>query len=645
MKQEIGRRAFLTATGAAVTTAALATPAFASEDARDATTATEYVDVQLLSITDLHGYLNESSVITGAAGRTYRVGGVGYLATHLDSLRDGHQNSIFFGPGDMFSGWPLEAETVADESTIEVLNRMGLRFSAVGNHELDKSPMFLTAHMEQGIPLPELGWDDEFPPSADGRFPGADFRYYSANVVWNGSGHTLVPPYNIEWVDAGGGRRLPIGFIHLTAIGTELFNCSIQPALRTLDEVATVNRYAAILKSKGVNAIVLSMHDGAVAGTDFNAGTDPTGPAYDLARAVTPDVDAIVTGHWHCRFNMMVPDPNGVPRPFVEAGYNGQLINEINLRLDRRTGKVVRELTVSTNHANTQDVARDPGVQEIADYWTAYTTRRGGTPIGRQTGSFTRVRNAAGESTIGDLAADWALWCGRQPADPANDGNAHRAGLAQLALVAIAPSIGRPVIQGDLVYETPQGLPAGTITFDQAWNAIGFGDPIVTATVTGRQIHDALEQQWTADAKGAVTFAPFAVSHNVRVVFDAGRPVGHRVDPADVHIDGQPLKLTRKYRLATVAYTWIGDNGYPALLSYAKPVRYIRDFESFVRFVRAQQVLSPAPLNRLTSRSASAFAGTVRPEPAPVMIDGRFPGRTETALLARRSTGTRRIPC
>ena len=446
-------------------------------------------------------------------------------------------------------------------------------------------------------------------------------------------------------MDAGGGRRLPIGFIHLTAIGTELFNCSIQPALRTLDEVATVNRYAANLKAKGVNAIVVSMHDGAVAGIDFNAGTDPTGPAYDLARAVTPDVDAIVTGHWHCRFNMMVPDPDGVPRPFVEAGYNGQLINEINLRLDRRTGRVVRELTVSTNHANTQDVARDPGVQEIADYWTAYTTRRGGTPIGRQTGSFTRVRNAAGESTIGDLAADWALWCGRQPADPANDGNAHRAGLAQLALVAIAPSIGRRRDTGRPCLRNAAGPARGHHHLRPGLERHRLRRP--DRHRDRHRAPDPRRARTTVDRRhqGSVTFAPFAVSHNVSVVFDAGRPVGHRVDPADVHIDGQPLKLTRKYRLATVAYTWIGDNGYPALLSYAKPVRYIRDFESFVRFVRAQQVLSPAPLNRLTSRSASAFAGTIRPEPAPVMIDGRFPGRTETALLARRSTGAHRIPC
>ena len=167
------------------------------------------------------------------------------------------------------------------------------------------------------------------------------------------------------------------GFIHLTAFGTETFPASFQPALKTLDEVETVNRYAALLKARGVNAIILSMHDGAVAGSDFNSGSDPSGPAYDLARQVSPDIDAIVTGHWHCRFNMMVPDPNGVPRPFVEAGCNGQLINEIDLRLDRRRGKVIRELTVSTNHANTQDVAPDPELQEVADYWLDFATKRG----------------------------------------------------------------------------------------------------------------------------------------------------------------------------------------------------------------------------------------------------------------------------
>lgn len=612
MTQDLGRRTFLTATGAAVTMAAIGTPAYATENARDAATAGEYVDVQLLNITDLHGYLHGSSVITGAGGASVTVGGVGYLAAHLRRLRDGRRNSIFFGPGDMFSGWEFDAESVADESTVEALNRMDFRFSTAGNHEFDKSPAFLTAHMERGVPYPEVGRDDEFVDSTGRRFRGAEFRYYSANVVWSATGSTVVPPYNVEWVDAGDGRRLPIGFIHLTAFGTETFPASFQPALATLDEVKTVNRYAAELKARGVNAIVLSMHDGAVAGSDYNSGSDPSGPAYDLARQVSPDVDAIVTGHWHCRFNMMVPDPNGVPRPFVEAGCNGQLINEISLRLDRRTGKVIRELTVSTNHANTQDVAQDPELKEVADYWQGFAERRGQTSIGRVTAPFTRTRNAAGECTMGDLVADWAYWAGRQKIGPMNDGNAYRVVPADLALIAVAPRVGQAVIGGDLV----SGAADGAITLAQAFKAVGYGDPVVTATVTGKQIHDALEQQWTAGTDGAVVFAPLAVSHNVRYAYDASKPAGDRVDPADVLIDGAPLDPAGKYRLATMAYTFVQGDGYGALAEYARPVRQIRDFESFVEYVRAQKALTPGPLDRVTVRNAGLSARAVE-VPAP----------------------------
>ncbi len=140
------------------------------------------------------------------------------------------------------------------------------------------------------------------------------------------------------------------------------------------------------LKRRGVKAIIVNIHDGGVAGNDYNSGTNPSGPVFAMAARISPDMAAIVTGHWHCRFNMMVHDPNGVPRPVVEAGYYGQLINEINLKLDRDTGEVIRELTVSTNHAVTRDVPVDKEVQDIADYWTAQGAKRYATPLAKQTG-------------------------------------------------------------------------------------------------------------------------------------------------------------------------------------------------------------------------------------------------------------------
>ncbi|MFD9813667.1 bifunctional metallophosphatase/5'-nucleotidase [Streptomyces sp. NPDC059080] len=655
--REIGRRSFLTAAGALATTGALGTPTYATGHARDAATATEYVDVQLLNITDLHGYLQGApggnSVITGAGGRRYTVGGVASMAAHLNALRAGHTNSVFFAPGDLFSGWEFDAASLADEPTIEALNAMGLDFASAGNHEFDKSVRYLTTHMAGGRPYPVVDRDDAFKDSTGTRFKGADFPYYSANVTDAATGKTVLPPYNIVRVDAGGGRTLPIGFIHLTAIGTEAFPGSYQPGLRTLDELETANRCAAELKARGVRAIVLSMHDGAVAGSDFNSGTNPSGPAYELALRVSSDIDAIVTGHWHCAFSMMLPDPSGNPRPFVEAGCYGQLINEITLRLDRTTGEVVRELTTTTNHPNTRDIAPDPVLREIADYWAGYGARRAAGPLATQTASFTRTRKATGESTMGNLVADWALWAGRQPLDPMADPGGPANTPADLALIAVAPRQGQAVIAADLVHDAQSG---GTVTFGAAWNAVGFGDPIMTVTVTGRQLHDALEEQWAPAPGGGLGFSPLAVSGNVRYTFDATGPVGKRVDPAEVFIDGEPLDEKHTYRLAAPSYTLINQDGFSAFLGFTEPVRHTRDFESFVAFVRQAKRLTPTATDRIRVKNATgpgARTGTVAERPRLLQYDGTAVPRPEAALRTARTSGTEgqrvtggfRVPC
>ncbi|MGW7411005.1 bifunctional metallophosphatase/5'-nucleotidase [Streptomyces sp. NPDC054863] len=596
------RRTFLTAVGALGTGTALGVPAYASAAARDTPTADEYVPVQLLNICDLHGYLQGptggDSVIWGNGGEMYVVGGVAAMGTHLERLRGGQRNSFFFGTGDLFSGWEFDAAAFSDEPTIEALNKLGLDFATAGNHEFDKSPSQLMRHIQDGHAYPVIGRDTGFRDSTGNRYHGMDFRYYSANVVHARSGRPVLPPYHIEWAAGPAGQRIPIGFIHLTVAGMESMDNSFHPGLKTLDLLTTAHRCAKKLKRHGVGAIVLSVHDGAFAGDDFNSGSNPTGPAHDLALKVSPDIDAIVCGHWHTRFNMMLPDPDGVPRPFVEAGFHGQVINEINLHLDPRTGRVIRELTVSTNHPNVRDVTPHPELKAITDYWAEEAAARQFSRIGRQNGPFTRTRNTAGQSTMGDLAADWALWAAQRPAPPHDDSNIHRHLPAQLALVPLAPLSGRSVVRHDLVPDAD-----GEVTFGSAWQTIGIGQPTVSVTVTGRHIHDALEQQWSTDPYGTLRFAPLAVSANVRYSFDASRPVGDRVDPADVRIDGVPLRLHRKYRLAAASGTILGMDGYPALTDYRKPYRYQRDYESFIAFVREQTLLTPSALDRVTVKN------------------------------------------
>ncbi|MDJ0382245.1 5'-nucleotidase C-terminal domain-containing protein [Streptomyces sp. G-G2] len=642
----VGRRRFLAAAGMAGVKALTGTPVAGSAAGLDAASAAGYVDVQLLNITDLHGYLNgppaRDAVITGADGAAYTVGGVAHMATHLERLRAGWAHSFFFAPGDLFSGWEFPAFTLADEPTIEALNRLGLDFATAGNHEFDRTPGFLSGHMERGLPAEGDGETSGFPDATGARFHGADFRYYSANAVRSADGAEVLPPYNIEWVSAPGGRLLPVGFIHLTTVGTERYPNSFQSGLTTTDELTAADRCAALLKARGVNAIVLSMHDGAVAGEAFDSGSAPSGPAYELALRVSADIDAIVTGHWHRAFTMMLPDPAGRPRPFVEAGCHGQIVNEITLRLDPVTGAVVRELTTSTNHPNTRDVPADPGLREVVEYWNGYARERAARPIGRQRAPFRRQLSAAGESTMGNLVADWALWAAARAPDssdtstrPGSSADAP-VGVADLALIALAPRAGRSVINTDLVAAPGEE----TVTFERAWRAVGYGCPLVTASLSGALVHDALEQQWAVDTRGALTYAPLAVSGNVRYSFDPARPAGDRVAPADVLIGGEALRPEGTYRVVTTSYTLTGQDGYPALGGYREPVRHRRDVESFTAYVAALGTLEAAPTGRVTAKGGAALApgraGLLMPLDGPLTRPAPVAAEEEAARDAGR---------
>ncbi|MYV66008.1 bifunctional metallophosphatase/5'-nucleotidase [Streptomyces sp. SID2131] len=562
--------------------------------------AVDTVDVQLLSFTDFHGYLQPPTAGQGGSiptgrGTSVTVGGAAYLATHLQRLRGDRPRSVTFATGDSFSGWPFEVDAFQDEPTIEVLNKLGVRFSAMGNHELDVSPEFLVQHMQEGRCFGTIDVDSCFTDSTGRRFHGADFDFQSGNIVDARTGRPVVEPYRVETFRSDSGKRVRVGFISTTVEATVTGSTSFQPRLRALDQVRTIERSTAELKRRGIEAIVLNVHEGGspvnTATAGYNACDSVYGPVVELAKKVPAEIDAIVTGDWHWRFNCMLPDPDGVPRPVVEAGNHGAVISEINLALDPRTGEVLRDRTRSVNHAVTRDVTPDRDVQKIVDHWVARAARRFAEPLARQTGPFTRTPNAAGESTAADLYADVQYW------------NANRTpeGRADLALISARPAKGSNAVRGDLPF-AKGSHPAdadGRILFGESWNAYGYGNPVLTVGVKGGRLDAILEQQWQTQADGTVRSAPLAVSRNVSYGYDPTRPVGDRVSPRDVLIDGRPLDPARTYRVAALAYTVVGADGYDAFAGYTAPVRNGADHESFVDYLKTHRTISPAPLDRV----------------------------------------------
>ena len=82
-----------------------------------------------------------------------------------------------FQTGDGWSPRPIIPGLLHDEPTIEAMNRMGLDFNSVGNHEFNEGPAELL-RMQQGGTHPDEDADGE-------TFARADLQFPAVDVIWS----------------------------------------------------------------------------------------------------------------------------------------------------------------------------------------------------------------------------------------------------------------------------------------------------------------------------------------------------------------------------------------------------------------------------------------------------------------------------
>lgn len=567
------------------------------------------VELQLLSLTDFHGYLqptvdkNNSQLATPEG--QLRVGGAAYVAAHLKKLRAerGQGHSMLLSVGDNFSGWPFEVEAFKNEPTIEFLNNIGVEASAAGNHEFDISADFLTRHMMKGECFGKADADSCFKNSAGKPFGGASFEYLSANIRDARTNGLVLKPYIVKNVSDGHGGTIPVGIIGLTeAAALTKEPLSIQmgvlaadaapelkagmpsdPAARAL--VVPANRYAKELQDQGVQTIIVLLHEGAKQSGPYNGCLNPTGPAIDFAKYASPAIDVILTGHWHEAFNCSINDPAGNPRPVMEGGFHGKLITEVNLKIDPATKDVIRGQTEANNRPVTRDIAPDPDVASLVSYWVQRAKQQWAEPLASLTGDLSRTRNAAGESTLSDIIAD-AFYASGQ-ADPSSP--------AELAMMSGDP-------KRDLTYAKGQN-PAdrdGVITFGELYESYGTQISQVNVSFTGEQLIRILEEQWKRKPDGTEAFSPLNVSHNVRYVYDRTKPIGQRIDPAQLFINDKPVDPKKSYRVATTGLLVVsGAATYPSFAGYTGAKRIAA--WPVADYLKQQRTVNVPELNRVRS--------------------------------------------
>ncbi len=560
--ERLPRRLLVAIVAAAMLSALLAMPAGAIEDPeasyisyREDRRPVE-IPLQILAINDFHGNINTFSSSFGATG------GAQNLATNIRDREADVRNSIVVSAGDLIGASPLISALFHDEPTIEAMNLIGLDINGVGNHEFDEGPQELL-RMQRGGSHPVDGDLD-----GDG-FAGADFEFLAANVVVDATGRTLFPSYTIRNY-----QGVNVAFIGMTLEGTPtIVTPSGVAGLTFKDEVATVNALVPGMQRRGIEAIVVLLHEGGSSdGGPQDCGTGLNGAIAEIVPQLDDAVDLVIAGHTNDEFICEI-DGKWV----TMADNAGRLFTDIDVTLNRRT----RDMTVVNieNVFNLQSADDAPDLQALIDKYLTLSAPLANQVIGTITADLLRANNLAGESALGDVIADTQL----SATVSAGTGN---------AVMAFMNPGG---IRSDFLYTAAGAEADGEVTYGEAFTVQPFGNSLVTMTLTGDQIHTLLEQQWSATTTNILQ-----VSNGFTYTWDAALPIGDRVDPASIMLDGVVLDPATGYRVTVNSFLADGGDGFAVLPSGTDRLGGEVDLDALVTYFGTNSPIAPGPQDRIT---------------------------------------------
>ena len=488
--------------------------------------------------------------------------------------------------GDLVGASPLISAFFNDEGTIETMNRLGLDFDAVGNHEFDAGRIELLRKQNGGCHPSGVNTCNGASVGTPVPFEGAKFKFLSANVIDNVTGKPLFPAYGIKTVNG-----LRIAFIGMTLEGTPGI---VTPAgvagLTFKDEADTVNALVPRLKGLGVNVIVVLVHQGG-----FQAATAPnfindcsgalqdpiTSPIKDVVSRLDDAVDLVISGHTHTGYVCQLPNKTGRNVPVTQASAFGRVVTDINMTLDSVTGKVVSinalNVIINRNDATLAPFL-NPQIQGIVSGYNTLVSPLANQIFGTITAATTNSANAAGEMKASDLIADAQL----AATVPSGLGG------AQMAFMN-AGGVRNP----GFVAPTGGTYPYN-VTYSNAFTVQPFGNSLVTMTLTAQQIKDDLEQQFVG-CNGQIANRIMQISSTLNYSWSvAAAPCSKIVNAtyspsggaSEIIVSGGVVVTPAKtYRVTVNNFMAAGGDGFTVLVNGLNQLGGAQDIDALVAYL------------------------------------------------------------
>jgi len=550
--------------------------------------APEPVTLRIIGLNDFHGNIEpirRPIRVMDDAGVVQEVpaAGAAYLASAVAQHRAQNEHSMVVAAGDLIGASPLASSIFLDEPAIGAMNRIGLAYNAVGNHEFDRGWQELLRLQSGGCAKYSL----RDPCQVESDFAGAEFGFLAANVI-TADGATLFPAYGIKRFGSGAGE-IAVAIIGLTTVDTPtLVTPSGVDGLTFADEADTINALVPELAAQGVDVIVVSIHQGLYTKAGFNDKScgGVSGALLDILGRVDPRVDLVISGHTHqsyvCDYSAIDP-----ARKFLvtSAGYGGSMLTDIALTVDPAAGEVIAAsadniiVQSEIRGADGTPLPANPAFGKftadagVAAYVARYVDASQAA-AGRQVGAISAPARKAGpatqESQLGNLIADAQL-AGTRSAG------------AQIALMnnsgvrtGLDPADGRNVSYGDIYAVQP------------------FGNVLITRSYTGAQLLALLEQQFDDDG----FLQTFSASEGFAMAYDLRRPPGSRVVSAT--LDGQPIDPAATYRVTMNSFLAAGGDSFTVFKDGVDSVTGPVDLDAMEEYLRAVPVRQLPPVGRIT---------------------------------------------
>ena len=552
------------------------------------------VSLRIIAINDFHGHLepaDNSIAVPDPANRVntvpLRSGGAAFLATRINQLKAERPTHVVVSAGDLVGASPLTSALFHDEPTIEVMNAIGLEASALGNHEFDHGLAHLLRLANGGCQVQPMV-NRRTCAGGDGNFSGARFSFIAANVLSRETEQPIVVPTWVKNVDG-----LRVGFIGAVTRSTPGI---VVPGgiagVRFVGEAKALNHYVKELQAQGVQAIVAVVHEGGETDGGYDACGNPRGAIFDIARELDPAIDIVLSAHTHRGYNCVVDG-----RVIIQAASYGRLVSVIDVEIDRATGRIVRERTRARNvpvpngirtslalRAAYPPLTPDPKVSAIVEHYQELAAPLARHPVGRIVDDFDRRASAGGDNPLGRLIADAQL-------------AATRAQGAQIAFTN----------PGGLRAELRASGPNGVVTYADAFLSQPFGNTLVILTLSGAQLKQLLEQQWSAKSSAvqperARMLQP---SRGFSYTWRTNAPHGERIVSDSLRLDGRTIDPAQTYRVTVNDFLADGGDGFRVLREGTDRVGGPVDVDALIGYLSEASSagpLAPDRIPRITRR-------------------------------------------